>query len=208
MGGYGATRGTAATMQQSSASAQPLFVGPAIEPPLPQQSLFNPFMTPVVPASQGAPRARAWSPPVVMGHDECTGVLCPAGKQCRNGVCVPSDLVIGSHNLGPPIEVPQVDQSMKNPPTPTFVMKRPNVSPGAPTEFKPGVGPGQQTAPPTFTVQPEPTIYRGGGSTPGGTQHDDQRQVAILEPTEGGALPPSGGGGLAIAAIAAYFLFF
>lgn len=74
--------------QQASASANPIFVGPVVQAPLPSKRRFAPGMTAVVPRSAPGPGASSWSPPVTMGSGPCTGVICPPGLRCVNGQCL------------------------------------------------------------------------------------------------------------------------
>lgn len=131
----------------TSASSEPIFVGPTVQAPLPRPLLqASPSASVIVPRSDRGPGAQKYAPPVIQGSDPCTGVKCPAGLTCQDGICqdlsclgvvcpagqlCQSGLCVGVvpevGTTGPQTFVaPSVDPSAKVPQQPTFTLRAPD----------------------------------------------------------------------------------
>lgn len=189
---------------QQSASAEPIFVGPVVQAPLPSPMVRAPFTQQIVPQSIGAPKTRAFAPPLLMGNGK-TSAAPPAAAY---------------------VVPPAVDQSMVAPTqagwkTQPGVAERNGFTPSAPAApapmksiFKPmatatPAAASDETGMPTFVLDKagdSGPVTGGGGNYTDPT--DDQNKIAAADPADNVVAPAAGGAGLAIAAIAAYFLFF
>lgn len=229
-GGFGAARSALPVTMQKSASADALFVGPAIQRAIQQPRVESPMALPTIVAPRSAPIAsRSYSPPAEMGLDPCGGVVCPPGLTCVNGACIdtscigvvcPGNAPCANGACPPPTTLlqpaplPRPDVTMRAPREPVFTM---NLTAPSRTGSQLMPAPSPVPAP---VAQPTANPYRApsGGGGGGGNSvapvdeptfmvDDDQRQIPA-DPALRPAPSAGGGGGLAIAAIAAYFLFF
>lgn len=204
----GMARPSFAPPMQQSASAEPIFVGPVIQAPLPSPMVRAPFTQQIVPQSIGAPKTRAFAPPLLMGNGK-TSAAPPAAAY---------------------VVPPTTDQSMVAPPTASWktqpgVAERNGFTPAAPAApapmksiFKPvatatPADASAETGEPTFVItkagDSDGQYLPGGSGSAGSGPADDQNKIAAADPADNVVASAGGGGaGLAIAAIAAYFLFF